>query len=349
MPELDQLENLGGSHAGWRFLRQRWVADIDAQLDEWDALDRDRCLHDDDRTSIGEAMRVWRPGQGEGRAAERHELAPDFHVAAYSGALSQDIRFTQQGDGLITVRFVLEGEIEWHSSTFGAARLAGPHIAILSQPSGALLETRVPAHVHQNVIGLTCSAAVFRELFADDLDSAQDVGIAGNRPAILPLPPKGEALLRSLWGNDYNGRLRSLYVKSKILELACIVSDMARTILPPHGLMLTAREEAQLEEARQLLEESCCHPPQIARIGRMVGLNQTKLMRGFKAKFGETIGDFCRRRRMELGMELLERGLPVTSVAGMVGYEHHSSFTAAFRNHFGFPPKLATRGARLHA
>ncbi len=43
--------------------------------------------------------------------------------------------------------------------------------------------------------------------------------------------------------------------------------------------------------------------------------------------------------RMEKAWELLETGLHVSTVAYRVGYQHLSSFSAAFERHYGRTPK----------
>jgi AraC-like DNA-binding protein len=60
----------------------------------------------------------------------------------------------------------------------------------------------------------------------------------------------------------------------------------------------------------------------------------------FKEAFGITMADYCLERRMREAQQLLlEATLTIAQVAERVGYEHQSSFTAAFRGHASMSPR----------
>ena len=53
-----------------------------------------------------------------------------------------------------------------------------------------------------------------------------------------------------------------------------------------------------------------------------------------------TMADYCLECRMRRAQQLLlEARLTIAQVAESVGYEHQSSFTAAFRSHVGMLPR----------
>ncbi len=75
------------------------------------------------------------------------------------------------------------------------------------------------------------------------------------------------------------------------------------------------------------------------RIARTVGLAQKTLYNGFRAVYGETLNEFTRKCRMQHALTLLrERHWSVDRVSEAVGYAHPTTFTAAFRRHFGLRP-----------
>jgi AraC-like DNA-binding protein len=60
----------------------------------------------------------------------------------------------------------------------------------------------------------------------------------------------------------------------------------------------------------------------------------------FKQSFGVTMADYCLERRVREAQQLLmEATLTIAQVAERVGYEHQSSFTAAFRGQVGMSPR----------
>lgn len=112
---------------------------------------------------------------------------------------------------------------------------------------------------------------------------------------------------------------------------------------------LRPREERQLRVARQILDLHSGKPPTVAELARQVGSNPSKLMRGFKARFGETVAECALRLRMERARRLLvEDRLAVSEVGFRVGYQHHSSFTAAFTDYYGATPSAVAADPALH-
>ena len=88
--------------------------------------------------------------------------------------------------------------------------------------------------------------------------------------------------------------------------------------------------------------------PTIGKLARCVGMAESTLTKGFKCVFGETIFDFSLRCRMQHAMTMIcEQRWSVAKASEAVGYAHPTSFTTAFRRHFGMRPmdvrRLKTR------
>ncbi|HLY54038.1 MAG TPA: AraC family transcriptional regulator [Stellaceae bacterium] len=169
---------------------------------------------------------------------------------------------------------------------------------------------------------------------------------------LLPPHPSAAAILDAIRNNNFPGPLRMLHAKAKALELLCVSID-ALLRLPPdepsNHIRLTDRELADIEEAHEILAREFAENPSIARLARRVGLNANKLAFGFKRRYGETTYEFVRRTRLERARELLiSTDLQVGQVAGEVGYAHHSTFTAAFTEHFGVSPGALARQRRIY-
>ena len=59
--------------------------------------------------------------------------------------------------------------------------------------------------------------------------------------------------------------------------------------------------------------------------------------------------EFIRRTKLERARELLSTtDLQIGQVAEDVGYRHHSTFTTAFAEHFGIPPKAIVSARRAY-
>ncbi len=113
---------------------------------------------------------------------------------------------------------------------------------------------------------------------------------------------------------------------------------------------LSATDQRLLQQARDLLESRFAAPPRLSSLARRVGMNPSKLCALFKLRFGESVFDFVRRRRLEHARDLLTQSkMQVSQVAAAVGYRHHSTFTAAFTHHFGMAPKRVQINTPLEA
>jgi AraC-like DNA-binding protein len=142
--------------------------------------------------------------------------------------------------------------------------------------------------------------------------------------------------------------LNWLYCTAKANELLYVsLNDAQQNVVDdhrvPHG---SDSDQRLINQARDLLESQFAAPPRLSVLARRVGMNHTKLCALFKCRFGESVFDFVRRRRLEHAYDLLtQSGQQVRQVATAVGYRHHSTFTAAFTRHFGVTPKRARRTA----
>ncbi|GMA34951.1 helix-turn-helix transcriptional regulator [Demequina litorisediminis] len=66
--------------------------------------------------------------------------------------------------------------------------------------------------------------------------------------------------------------------------------------------------------------------------------SEATLRRAFVDQTGMTFTHWLRRLRLAQSRTMLDRGLPVATVASKVGYTSTSAFVAAFRREFGHTP-----------
>lgn len=135
----------------------------------------------------------------------------------------------------------------------------------------------------------------------------------------------------------YTGAARTLYLKSKTLELLSHV--LAEQSPKPCRTRLSSYEIECLRKARELLTANLDNPPGLRQLAQSVGLNETKLKVGFKALFGQTVYGYFRAYRVDIGRQrLLESTATVSEVASSVGYTNVSHFCAAFKGRHGVTP-----------
>ncbi len=135
----------------------------------------------------------------------------------------------------------------------------------------------------------------------------------------------------------YHDAARIMYLKSKTLELLSHMLAPRQNASGNSGF--SSYEIDCLNKARTLLVRMLESPPTLKELARRVGLNETKLKRGFKALFGQTVFGYYRAYRMDHARRLLmESEASVSQVAAAIGYTNISHFSAAFKLHHGINP-----------
>ena len=185
------------------------------------------------------------------------------------------------------------------------------------------------------------------ELSAMCKDLVASIGISQVYVRSVPINRRVIELVDQLIRNPFRDQRRLFFAEAKCTELICETVELWRThcLSPPHGLLLSPRDIESLEKTRALILDDLAAVHSIEVLARVAGLNSTKLKAGFKHLFGCTIHQFSLKARMDCALRLLgEKKVSVGEVAFLVGYQHQSSFTFAFRQYFGFPPARARLG-----
>lgn len=130
-----------------------------------------------------------------------------------------------------------------------------------------------------------------------------------------------------------------IFVQGKALEAFAITLDYIYANKKEPSVRLLPFDRVALESIKKRLSQQLINPPSIKDLTRITGLNQQKLMSGFKQLNGITIHEYVKRVRMQKAIELLlESDLPISEIAKNVGYCGDGHFHAAFREAYGTTP-----------
>ncbi|OLU21098.1 AraC family transcriptional regulator [Pseudomonas sp. PA1(2017)] len=133
--------------------------------------------------------------------------------------------------------------------------------------------------------------------------------------------------------------LQRLQRESFALDLA---SDILRGIDAPPGKRLGSHLERCLLRLRDWLDSGEANDLSIAEMARQLGTNPVDLQNAFRSRNGITIAAYLRKRRLEQAYHAIcQQSLSIEDAASLAGYEHLSSFSAAFKRQYGFPPSQA--------
>ena len=153
-----------------------------------------------------------------------------------------------------------------------------------------------------------------------------------------PLTAQTFDITTRLINNPFSGELALVYTEALVLELLCCAVQSFKSLGAPDE-QYTERELRCFETARNMLARELAPPPTITKLARSVGMAKSTLTKGFKAVFGETILEYSLGCRMRHAMALMrDRCWSVSKASEAVGYAHPTSFTTAFRRHFGMRP-----------
>jgi transcriptional regulator GlxA family with amidase domain len=146
----------------------------------------------------------------------------------------------------------------------------------------------------------------------------------------------------SLLQSPYQHGFRLMHSEAKALELLCEVLSPGSNELEAQRSAASTTLVRQIDTVRRILSTQYAPIPHIHELARRVGMSESKLKRAFKEHFGTTLFDYGLDCRMRHAHELLRaNSMSICQVAECVGYQHQTSFTAAFRDHFGFLPSEA--------
>jgi AraC-like DNA-binding protein len=175
------------------------------------------------------------------------------------------------------------------------------------------------------------------------------------------IAPDMDVSLQEVFQSPYQGQLGVMFAESRALDVVC---SSLSALLDAEGEAARGRfggasgvsqgggvsvdDAERLHRARDiLLTDLTSPPPGISALARLVGLNESKLKRGFRQIFGTTVHGCHRNARMDLARKMMLDGRHnVCEVACAVGYSNPSHFTRAFFNRFRVNPGAYLRDLR---
>ena len=287
---------------------------------------------------------------------DAYAVSPGMVMAVVDVGCKNEFASRLSGQDIVEFHFRLSGSLvlagDWGEVSVGEASCL-----LWYQPVGCddvAERLGVPGRFRETWVSLYCDRAWLAAVGGAHVDrllaslaSGQDnvsvpqFRLCGQIGATLPI-------LRDIVSLECRDGIDWLYAIGKAHELLHATLRNARALSDemPGPRRPIGRERQSLARARAALAACVIVPPSITALARSVGINPSRLGEGFRAEYGETTSGFVRRLRLEHARALLlQTELQVREVARRAGYRHHSTFTAAFVRHFGFPPKTSRRGS----
>jgi AraC family transcriptional regulator len=122
------------------------------------------------------------------------------------------------------------------------------------------------------------------------------------------------------------------------LELESSVIDLLAQLIRPHARYQGVHED-WLEKLRLAIVNNPFRPWTNSDLASMVNRHPVHISRAFRERYGEPVGTFFRRQRLERCRELVADGhADLAEVASAAGFADQSHFTREYKRAFGTTP-----------
>jgi AraC-like DNA-binding protein len=284
------------------------------------------------------------PEEGEGYW-ELTRVRDEVYVVIANFAYKDPRLELVPGDGMVQFNFKISGDMALAVSRTEPLRWNRPSLLLWSQPTGVDISEWTAASTREQFIIISMRPEFLAEhILTAGVEVPEPLkAFVSNKPEINyhqhPLTAQTFEIATRLINNPFTGALALVYTEALALELLCSAVGSFSLLSPTTSEEYTERELRCLHTARSVLTRQFAPAPTIAKLARAVGMSKSTLTQGFKAVFGETIFDFSLRCRMQHALTLMrDQSWSVVKVSEAVGYSHSTSFTTAFRRHFGIRP-----------
>lgn len=251
------------------------------------------------------------------------------------------------GDDLIQFCFNLSGDMRLQLPGDRLVHLRRPVLLVYRHLRGVTLPHATPPGARERVVSVNISADSLARLLGSEskitpslfpmIDPVRSTLIP---TALLPMTPAMFDLSRALIANRMTDALGLVQMDSLATQLLCVALESMAEERTDCAGRLQASVPLAIGKARDLLRRDLQAAWTLQSVARSVGICETRLKRDFKKFYGETLGSYSTRIRMEHALALLQRGgTSITRVALAVGYRHPTSFAKAFGRHFGVSPR----------
>ena len=210
-----------------------------------------------------------------------------------------------------------------------------------------LLRGMARDHFHQGTIEYEPGAVIYRP---PGEQHAHEYGRDGMVAVVIEIPASrldGDPALRFLSELRFERNVPTLADVAQLLS--CLRNPAAVEVeLEEHCLSLLtvfnrigkeAYTSTRLDRVRRVLDECAAGKHSLAELGAMAELHPAYLVNAFRKRFGCSIGQYQRRRRVELVLkQLWNTQLPLSEIALETGFYDQSHCASEIRRHLQLTP-----------
>ena len=214
--------------------------------------------------------------------------------------------------------------------------------AVEMHPTDGMIETMIIHLSKEYYVRLINQDSPIQQQFMDRITHKERGTL---RDKNLAVTPAMRLIIKEIRGCNKLGAVKRIFLEAKVLDLLMMQTEqIEQEESQASTCKLSSYEIMRLTEAKSILEENIASPPTISRLSKLVGINQSRLKRGFKDMFGTTLYRYVYQLRMYRAKSLLlGKDMSVSEAAYEVGYKNPQHFTAAFKKYYGIVPSELKR------
>jgi len=212
-------------------------------------------------------------------------------------------------------------------------------ILIQYHRKGSCVRVRTP-RVALKAVTLCVSADALRDWVGPILPDTLQSALNGEE-VLVRLPVQIEREGDHLFETPLNLPYAPLFYRTKSSMLFWLVLDYLRRWDEEtcDDKVVSDRVRRRLELVRRSLDEAPQQRLSVEEMARRAGLNRTSLRALFKQVYGMKLSEYRTAELMQRAEKMLHKEhRSVTETAYALGYSGASSFTVAYKRHFGHPP-----------
>lgn len=147
-------------------------------------------------------------------------------------------------------------------------------------------------------------------------------------------------ILKEILSYSKKGILQKLFVEAKMIKLLLLIFEQfneKNTVekIPEIPSMI-----------KKFIDENYHRNIKAEELGKLIGINQNKIRKEFKAQYHLTVSDYMAELRMLKAKKLIiDKEMMIKEIAIECGYEYVQNFTRAFKKKFGISPEKLRTGS----
>lgn len=199
------------------------------------------------------------------------------------------------------------------------------------------LETFGVQFPRERFIGFARDGGDSLKRFSEDVMEGKTVVFSDPWGAVNPCI---EQVIQQVIHCRFERELRQLFLLSKSIELLVLAAEACNLASERKEVFIKSKSDMErIIAVRDLINERVHCPPNLSEIGRIVGLNEYKLKRGFKEVFQTTVFGYLTDQRLNLAHRYLcDTAKTAAEISFELGYATPQHFNNAFKKKFGTTP-----------